>query len=331
MTAPIAVRTNVALVTVVLFLHAGVLALVPVVARAQPAWYALVLLPALLSNLHWGLVHEAIHGLLHPDPRRNAALGRALGIAFGAPLAPLRFAHLRHHRYNRTPLSRDDVYDPTRRSAFAAQCAYYAYIAGGLYIAELLLNLVALLPTGAQRALVRRATPAGCEHPGALDTLAEHCLLRPAAQRAFRIDALLTLASWGIVAWWWGAGRGWLLAALGVRALAVSLLDNAAHYATPLDQPRYALNLRLPRALSFWLLNFNLHRTHHERPAMPWHALPRVADRRPQDPAFGTAVLRQLAGAWPASRVPESSGGDDRAVSSARLRRVQRLVRSLDE
>jgi fatty acid desaturase len=316
--APIAARTNLALTGAVLFVHALVLGAAPLLARERPAWFALALVPALLSNLHWGLVHEAIHGLLHPKPALNTALGRALGVAFGAPFAPLRFAHLRHHRYNRSPISRDDVYDPARQSAFAAQCRYYAYVGGGLYLGELLLNALAWLPVRAQRALIRRTTPAGCAHPPALDALAEQCLLRAAAQRAFRVDALATLLLWGAAFWWWGAAAGWLLVLLGVRALAISLLDNAAHYATPLDQPRYALNLRLPRALSFWLLHFNLHRTHHDRPALPWHVLPRLADRRPEDPAFGTAVLRQLAGAWPApgSAAAMVEPGDAETVSA---------------
>lgn len=64
-----------------------------------------------------------------------------------------------------------------------------------------------------------------------------------------------------------------LLAALGGRALIVSLADNAYHYGTALDAPRDAMNLRLACALEMFALNFTLHEVHHRHPGLRWYEL----------------------------------------------------------
>jgi fatty acid desaturase len=80
-------------------------------------------------------------------------------------------------------------------------------------------------------------------------------------------------------------------------------MDNAAHYGTPLDLRRHALNLRAPGWLALLLLHFNFHRRHHREPNLAWTELPHGADQQPADPALLTAVLRQFRGALPIDAV----------------------------
>ncbi|MFJ2666560.1 fatty acid desaturase [Nocardia fluminea] len=68
--------------------------------------------------------------------------------------------------------------------------------------------------------------------------------------------------------------HGWmLLAAIGGRALVISLSDNAYHYGTDLESPRAAMNLRLPHVLERCFLSFNLHDVHHRHPGLRWYEL----------------------------------------------------------
>src|SRR5690348_1340114 len=103
---PAMARSRVAPAVASLGLLAGALA----AAVAQLAALPLLLLPAgrawgwllvpltLLTTPLWSVLHEAIHGGLFADRRRNDRAGRLLAIAYGAPFALLKSGHLMHHR-----------------------------------------------------------------------------------------------------------------------------------------------------------------------------------------------------------------------------------------
>ena len=67
-------------------------------------------------------------------------------LAVGVPFRAVRFAHLRHHRYNRTAWGREEIYDPAERSTFVAYVLHYLRITCGLYVGELALSLLCWLP-----------------------------------------------------------------------------------------------------------------------------------------------------------------------------------------
>ncbi|HEV2110095.1 MAG TPA: fatty acid desaturase [Gammaproteobacteria bacterium] len=262
-----------------------------------PRWPLLgwsILPVVLLTTSWWSLIHEAIHGLLFARRPLNDAAGRLLCILFSLPFQPVAFGHLFHHRRNRSLLDRAEIRPPGGSPAFAA--TYYLRLLGGLYFAELALCLAAWLPRPRLlRLTARRFDRAGLATDG---RLLQSTVLNPHMLRAVRLDAgciLLCLASslrlYGSHAWL-------LLLLLLGRGLLISLMDNAYHYGTPLDRPRYALNLRLPGPLSAAILNFNLHRVHHLHPAAPWRRLPelfRQADDR-YDGGYLGLSLRQLRG-----------------------------------
>src|SRR4051812_23128419 len=133
--------------------HGAVLLVVPA-ANAVPsgALVAAAAIAAFGTPTHWALIHEAIHGVLLPSRAANERLARVLAILFGVPFRAVRFAHLRHHRYNRTRWGREEVYAPAERSAFAAHAMHYLRITFGLYVGELALSLLCWLP----RPILRR-------------------------------------------------------------------------------------------------------------------------------------------------------------------------------
>jgi fatty acid desaturase len=344
MPQPIATRLNSTLGLSMLALHGLALLAVPLwLLPMSPAWLLLLILPALLSPMLWSLIHEAVHGLLHPRPGVNALLGRALAVVFGAPFRPLRFAHLRHHRYNRTSIARDEVFDETRTPRWRAALEHHLRLLGGLYAAEVALNLLCWLPRGLlARLSFLKPPPEWPQATTPAQRLAERELLSAPARWEMRIDALVVLALYGTAFWlfgpWWPALLGMLL----LRGLLVSALDNAYHHATPLagisHNPSriksgtgstadgyekcglvdnsvsgatpahlFALNLRASGAVRALLLNMNLHRTHHRDVRLPWHALPVHADTHADDVGFWTGVVRQWRGPLAAGQLRGSA------------------------
>jgi fatty acid desaturase len=286
-------RLNALLAALVLAAHGMLLFALPLLLRHNPRWAWAGAAVAATTGTLWSLLHEAIHGLLARERHRNDLLGRALGVAFGAPFAALRTGHLLHHRYSRTARERTEVYDPACTTRLRAAPAYYLRLLGGMYLAECAAALAALLPARNLAALARRMQSRESV-VGLL--LAE--LAAPRALAQFRIDCAAIALVWGASFWLYGESA-WLLAAvIALRAFLVSVADNAYHYGTALDAPRAAKNVHAPRWLQAALLNFTLHGVHHRQPGLPWTALPRAfaAAGLDYDEGYGACLARQLQG-----------------------------------
>ena len=65
-----------------------------------------------VNNTMFSLLHEAVHGIFHPDKRVNAAAGRITACFFPTSYSIQRAFHLTHHRYNRTPDEQFDLIRP---------------------------------------------------------------------------------------------------------------------------------------------------------------------------------------------------------------------------
>ena len=88
---------------------AALLALLRLSAEASGWWLALVALGyAIVMNSSYAMLHEAQHGMLHPNRRINDATGAVLASFFPAPFHLIRQGHLGHHLRNR---SDDEAFD----------------------------------------------------------------------------------------------------------------------------------------------------------------------------------------------------------------------------
>lgn len=255
-----------------------------------------IALAALGTPTHWALIHEAIHGVLLPRRAANDLLARLLAILFGVPFRAVRFAHLRHHRYNRTAWGREEIYDPAEHSALAAYAMHYARITVGLYAGELMLSLLCWLPRPMLRRHLHALCPDTSDGTPGMSVVADREVLSASALMQIRIDALGVIALYGAAFALYGARWPILVALLAVRAFISSQLDHAPHHGTPLGRRDHAMNLSAPRWLQHVLLNFNFHRAHHRHPHLPWRSLPALADAEPGDVPFTHAVLRQWRG-----------------------------------
>ena len=255
-----------------------------------------LLLPiVILTPMHWGLFHEAIHYSLIRGPARNRRLGRVLGILLGFSWDVVRFGHLTHHRANRHALDRPDIIPPNR-SWLAAALPYYVKLLGGHAAMTAGLAALAFLPSPALRGVLQRAG-----RDPSLAAISETALAYfgdRARVRRIRTDfacssLLLAIA----LVLWSGAEMALLLSILG-RMLIISLLDNAHHYGTPLDIGAASINTAAPRWLGWLLLNQNLHHIHHSRPQLGWRELVdafRESNGRYQG-QWACVVIRQLRG-----------------------------------
>jgi fatty acid desaturase len=292
----IPVRTNLALGGAFLAANAFVLFTMPSLAMPVALKFTVVALVVLTTPAHWALVHDAIHSHAMPGRARNELFGRIMAIAFGVPFRAARFAHLRHHRYNRAPTAREEVFDPAVQSRIGAYAFHYLRISIGLYAGELALCALCFLPASVLRRHLRSLCPAVENISRASAEAAVEDALRPASLRQIRVDAACIVLMFGISAFLFGAAWPLLAALLVGRGLIISHLDHAPHHGTPIDQRDYAFNMRAPRWLQLALLNFNFHRTHHENPQLPWSALGRRDSFRTDDISFVRAVFRQWRG-----------------------------------
>jgi fatty acid desaturase len=291
-------RINIAFLALMGAATMGVLLGVPILLQSDTRFGWLLLPVALLTNLFWSLHHEAIHGSLLPSRRSNLLAGRCMAILLGSSFHVLRFAHLMHHRFNRNPRDRPDVYDPSVTSKGMARLGFIGSLVVGVHLSELAAPLLCLLP----KPLIRRILNViyRGDHPAMVEIrrAAHRLFLDPAHLRSIRSDALLSAAL--LVAAFIAFGSHWpmLLGFLLGRGALISIFDNVYHFGTPIDRPEYARNLALPQPLQALFLNMNLHRVHHGRPSIPWWALPAhlKADGDSYDASMLRAALAQFRG-----------------------------------
>jgi len=305
-------RTNALLAALYVLLHILFYGVLPVYLLPGSAFWGFALIAfVMLTPFFWALAHESLHGILFSDYNRNKVCGRVLCALFGAPFQVLRFGHLIHHRFARSRFDCMEVYDPDRQNYAAASSEYYFRLLGGLFVIELVGNIAAFMPRKPLTAFIgllfRQKDGEGPD----IAPLAVRAYTDPEKLKSIRIDSaaallVLALAFAAYGSYWW-----MLALALAGRGFVQSMIDNAPHYDTPMDQPDYALNLALPRWAELAMLNFNCHRVHHGDAALSWLYLPSRAAARNEEfeKPWLSAVLRQLRGPVRRELLPERVSG----------------------
>lgn len=262
------------------------------------------LVPVVLATpIHWGLIHEGIHGQLLPSRRANEAAARLLAIGLAIPFDAVRFGHLMHHRFTREAFDRPDV-DDARGPRWLRRIAWYVRLLGGLYVAELLAPLLAFVPARLAQALVERGVGAQGNEGRHVQRLFANHAADPVRRRRARRDGLSSLALYGLAFALYGKAWLVLVAAMYLRGLWLSLADNLPHYGVALDEPGRARDFRVPRGMGWLLMNHHLHRQHHLYPTLPWRALPALACAEEASTGharspYWRAALRQFKGLQP--------------------------------
>ncbi len=233
--------------------------------------YALVF--SYVNHMMYALLHEAVHNAFHPVKWVNDAAGRWAAAFFPTSYRLQRAFHLTHHRFNRTESEQWDYLRPgDNRVVKLAQ--WYAIMTGLYWLFVPLASLLYLVWPGVLQAVVLRNSSLAQQtssdnYLGSLDGL---------DRRLARQDVLFAIALQVGMALLLGlTWKGWLIC-YAAFAFNWSSLQYADHAFSPLDVKNGAWNLRTHPVVRTLLLNYPLHRAHHQHPQASWKDLPDLVD-----------------------------------------------------
>jgi fatty acid desaturase len=250
-------------------LQLGVLLGLLAAAGRTDSWWALAGLAlgyAVVMNSAYAMLHEAEHGLLHPNRIVNDTTGAALALFFPAPFHLLRQGHIGHHLRNRSDDEAFDFYfDGESRLWKTLQL--YGILTGFFYLAVVMGNFIALLYP---RLLKARWADFDRPTRALLDSL------NPRYFRLIRVEALAVVVLHTVWCWLWDVPPASYLLLLASFGVLWSALQYVHHFGTDRDVVNGARNLRTWPWLDALWLNHNWHRNHHARPTVPWTHLPAI-------------------------------------------------------
>jgi fatty acid desaturase len=268
---PVPWRINLAVIVAQLIAFAGT---VWATAHANSAWQValLAIVFAVVGNSIYATVHEAEHGMLHPNRRINDTLGAGLALLFPAPYHLIRQGHLGHHLRNRSDDEAFDLYFAGESRTWK-WLELYGILTGFYWMIVVASNVAVLIcPFLLKRRFFEFDRPSAAFMES----------LNPRYWRLIQFEAVLAIAlhagiviGFGIpvlryAAVYFGFGFTW------------SAMQYVHHYGTERDVLLGARNLWLFAPIDWLWLHHNWHRTHHRHPTVPWIYLPRLGSR--EDP-----------------------------------------------
>jgi fatty acid desaturase len=263
------------------------------------SWIAVIAAAAAFSfvnNTLFSLLHEGVHGVLHPKAGINDAMARIAASFYPTSYSVQRAFHLTHHKRNRSEFEQFDYLRPgDNRLLKYAQ--WYAILTGVYWIfPPLFCVLYSIVPGGFwSRWLSSRDTTVGGQ-TGAAVYLES---LRHVPMRTVRTETALYVVLQGALFWLLDLSvSGWLLC-YAFFAVNWSALQYADHAWSPLDRKDGAWNLRVNAVSRMLFLNYHDHLAHHQNPAVPWLHLPKFVDPAQPRPAFLSIYLRMWLGPRP--------------------------------
>ena len=256
-----------------------------------------LLLPTVLvfsysNHTMYALLHEAIHGAFHRNNIVNDWAGRWCSGFFPTSYRLQRSFHLTHHRNNRTESEQWDYLRPGD-NRFLKLAQWYAILTGLYWMFVPLASLLYPFFPGLLRAAALRDSnlanqTASDEYLGALDKL---------DQAGARLDVLFSVLFQTVLFVALDLSfQGWALC-YAAFAFNWSSLQYADHAFSPLDVTNGAWNLRSHPVVQTLLLNYPLHRAHHQHPTASWVELPELVDPQEEpQPSFLENWLRMWKG-----------------------------------
>ena len=238
-----------------------------------PVVLLLALLFSYTNHMMYALLHEAVHGVFHSTRWVNDWAGRWAAAFFPTSYRLQRAFHLTHHRFNRTESEQWDYLRPGD-NRFLKLAQWYSILTGLYWLFIPLASLLYLIWPGVLRLSVLRDSDlaqqtASDNYLGALDGL---------DQRLARQDVLFAIGLQTALFLILGLTfKGWLIC-YAAFAFNWSSLQYADHAFSPLDVKNGAWNLRSHPIVRKLLLNYPLHRAHHQHPLASWRDLPDLVD-----------------------------------------------------
>jgi fatty acid desaturase len=284
---PIPARLNLAVLAAAIIASAGTLWLA---SHAGSLWavFAAAIAFSFINNTIFALLHEAVHGIFHPDATVNVWAGRLAACFFPTSFSIQRGFHLTHHRYNRTPHEQFDLIRPGDNRALKI-VQWYCILTGIYGLSPTLFCLLyAICPAiFRMRWWARQDSGIGYQSSAAIYFAAiERVPLTTIRWEVFAAIALQFALFYGLDL----SLSAWLLCHI-CFAINWSALQYADHAFSPLDSTEGAWNLRVARPVRWLFLNYHYHLVHHQRPQLPWLYLPTAVAAGSPQPSFWRIYL----------------------------------------
>jgi len=235
-------------------------------ARTAAELIVLAVLFGIFMNTGYALIHEAEHGILHPNRKLNDLCGVVLALLFPAPFHLIRQGHIGHHMRNRSDDEAFDFYFE-RESRLWRYMQLYGTLTGFFWATIALSNFISAV---GPRLLRKPITPFD------RSTLALQDSLNPKYELWIQLEAIGVFVLHAALIVAWSAPVVNYLFVLFGFGFAWSAMQYAHHFGTERDVLRGARNLRTFRLLDRIWLNHNWHLNHHLRPTIPWIHLPKL-------------------------------------------------------
>lgn len=218
---------------------------------------------------NYALLHEACHGGLQQDGRLNRILGNLAGFLFPVSFEFLRIAHKVHHNNNRTDYEMFDYYYP-HDNLLIKRAQWYSILTG---IYPPIIPLGSVLMAVAPRLFDTRPF-AKAKSSAVLFANRQYL---PDDIARIRWEAAAGIAYWTAV--WMLLSLQWLpvLIVYGCCWFNWSTRQYVTHAFTPREVIGGAMNLKVSRLHSLFLLQGEWDQVHHKHPEVPWIGLPAFA------------------------------------------------------
>jgi fatty acid desaturase len=252
-------------------------------------WYAVLAVGVVFSYVlltNYALLHEATHGNLQSNPRRNYWLGVLTGLLFPIPFSMIRTTHQGHHLRNRTDHEMFDLYYPTD-NRLLKYGQWYSILCGLFW---------PIIPLGA---LIFAVFPAALRTRAFRAARSSSYLLgdiRADEIRGIRFEILLIVMFYGSV--FWLLNLHWIntLFMYACFSFNWSTRQYVGHAFSHRDVVEGAWNLRHNRLMSWILLHGEWDLNHHRRPDVSWYYLPRLSSSDEKRPSYIKQYWRQWLG-----------------------------------
>lgn len=250
---------------------------------------------ALINNMPFALMHEAVHGIAAHSRPANAVIGIIAGWAFPTSFSMQRVAHLGHHRRNRTDRELYDYYLPGESRLLRNVWLYAGNLCGLYWWSVVFSNLLYSLAPGGYRSrlFVDRIAPALGFGPYVL----ELTKLPPA--RVW-LEIVLAFGYQLAIVYVLELSLLGILLCNMAFALHWSVLQYADHAWSARDVRNGAWNLQVLPPSRWLALNYHCHQAHHQQPQVPWYRLPRLVDPKARQPSFWRVYFSLWKGVRPA-------------------------------
>src|SRR6185436_11887165 len=266
-------------------------------------WFiASVIAFAFLNNTVFSLLHEAVHGIFHPNLAVNNWAGRILAAFFPTGFTFQRIAHLGHHRRNRTDAELFDYYKPGDNLLFK-YVQWYGILTGIYWLIPPLASLLFLCtPVPLIKRIMAYSETSDISYQTSADGMLSGYKNAPFGR--IKGEILLTIFIQVAIFYFLDLNLwGWLAcyAAFGFNWSSLQYTDHAFAERHVYDG---AWNLRVNKIVQYLFLNYHHHKVHHQNPSISWFYLGRYVDDDEFRPTFMEIYLKMWRGPRP---LPEST------------------------